>query len=54
MPAPTQLILTIAPDGDGKAALRVSLHGADGTQGPPQISVDLDRTGRGSRSVDAG
>ena len=45
MPAPTQLILTIAPDRDGKTTMQVSLRGADGTPaGPPrEISVDLDR-----------
>ena len=39
-----QLILTIAPERDGKVALWVSLRGADGTRWPPRkVSVDLDR-----------
>jgi hypothetical protein len=39
-----QLILTIAPERDGKVALWVSLGGADGTRAPPRkIAVDLDR-----------
>ena len=43
MPAP-QLILTIAPDRDGKTVLHVSLRAADGTLTPARrIPVELDR-----------
>jgi hypothetical protein len=39
----SSLIITIAPDRDGKHAISVSLRNADGTVGPPQrISVDQD------------
>ena len=42
MPTST-LVLTIAPDHDGKTTLWVSLRDADGTQSPPRaIPVDQD------------
>ena len=38
-----QLILTIAPDCDGRPTLWISLRGVDGTPGPARkVAVDLD------------
>jgi hypothetical protein len=39
--APAQLAITIVPDRDGKATILVSLRGADGTQPPRKLVVDL-------------